>query len=176
MKKVISILMSIIAVFAVSTAFAMPALADVVVYSPAGEQITHTVSVPTVNNKPSTNVKGQQVANNANQITYTYTGSGNLQSWQVVDKNGKVVEAGSAYKVIANDGKTFTIEVLDWALFDAADGGYTVNAVIKEDVEAGKKDDSSKSPATGAATITLASMAAAGAGAAILALKKKDAE
>lgn len=178
MKKLISVLVSIIAVFAVSTAFAVPAMAAINVYSPVGEVIVHEANDPTVNKKPSANVTGKQVSNGSNQITYVYTGSGNFQGWELVDKNGKsypLSDNDPAYKIVSNNGKTLTLEILDWSYFESPDG-YTVNAIVKDEVAPGKKDDSSKSPKTGAATITLASMAAAGAGAAILALKKKDAE
>ena len=171
MKKLISVLVSIIAVFAVCTAFAMPAMAAINVYSPVGEVIVHEANDPTVNKKPSANVTGKQ-------ITYVYTGSGNFQGWELDDKNGKsypLSDNDPAYKIVSNSGKTLTLEILDWSYFESPDG-YTVNAIVKDEVAPGKKDDSSKSPKTGAATITLASMAAAGAGAAILALKKKDAE
>lgn len=178
MKKLISVLISIIAVFAVSTAFAMPAMAAIKVYSPVGEVIVHEVNDPTVNKKPSANVTGKQVSNGSSQITYIYSGNGDFQGWELVDKNGKSIPLSDndpAYRIISNNGKILTLEILDWAYFEAPDG-YTVNAIVKGDDAEGNKNDSSKAPNTGAATITLASMAAAGAGAAILALKKKDAE
>lgn len=178
MKKLISAIISIIAVFAVSTAFAVPAMAAINVYSPIGEAIVHEANDPTVNKKPSTNVKGSQVSNGSNQITYVYSGNGNFQGWELVDKNGNSIPLSNnsaAYKIISNEGKTLTIEILDWSYFEAPDG-YTVNAIVKDEVAAGNKNNSSKSPSTGAASIALASVAAAGAGAAILSLKKKDAE
>lgn len=178
MKKLISVLVSLIAVFAVSTAFAMPAAAAIKVYSPIGESIVHEANDPTVNKKPSANVTGKQVSSGSNQITYIYSGSAELLGWELVDKDGKSIplsENNPAYKIISNNGKTLTLEILDWTYFESPDG-YTVNAIVKGDDAEGKKDTSSKSPKTGAASITLASMAAAGAGAAILALKKKDAE
>lgn len=178
MKKLISVLVSLIAVFAVCTAFAMPAMAAINVYSPIGESIVHEANDPTINGKPSANVTGKQVSNGSNQITYVYTGSGNFQGWELVDKNGKsypLTDNNPAYKIVSNSGKTLTLEILDWSYFEAPDG-YTVNAIVKDEVVPSDKNTSSKAPATGAATITLASMAAAGAGAAILALRKKDAE
>jgi len=178
MRKIISVLISIIAVFAVSTAFAVPAMAAINVYSPIGESIVHEANDPVVNKKPSTHVKGQQVSNGSNQITYTYTGDGNFKGWELVDKDGNSIPLSSnsaAYKIISNNGKTLTIEILDWSYFESPDG-YTVSAVVEGASGAGNKNDSSKSPSTGAASIALASVAAAGAGAAILALKKKDAE
>lgn len=178
MKKLISVLISIIAVFAVSTAFAVPAMAAINVFSPVGEVIVYEVNSPTVNNKSSNSVKGSQVSNGSNQISYIYTGDGDFQGWELIDKNGNripISENDPAYRIIKNDGKNLVIEILDWSLFQSPDG-YTVNAVVKGDSASGTKNDSSKSPSTGAASVALASIAAAGAGAAIFAIKKKDAE
>lgn len=179
MRKLVSVLISIIAVFAVSTAFAVPAMAAINVYSPIGESIVHEANSPTVNGKPSNQISGSQVSNGSNQITYIYSGNGNFKGWELIDKNGNSIPLSNnnpSYKIINNNGKTLTLEILDWSYFESPDG-YTVNAIV-EDVaaEPSKKDDSSKSPSTGAVSIALASMAAAGAGAAILAVKKKDAE
>jgi len=178
MKRVISVLISIIAVFAVSTAFAVPAMAAINVFSPVGEVIVHEVNNPTVNNKSSNTVKGSQVSNGSNQVSFIYTGDGDFQGWELVDKNGNKIplsENDPAYKIIKNDGKQLIIEIIDWSLFESPDG-YTVNAVVKGDSASGTKNESSKSPSTGAASVAFASIAAAGAGASILALKKKDAE
>lgn len=178
MKKLISVLVSIIAVFAVSTAFAMPAMAAINVYSPVGEVIVHEANDPTVNKTSSNQVKGAQVSNGSNQITYIYSGDGIFKGWELVDKDGNSIPLSNnspAYKIISNSGKTLTLEILDWSYFEAPDG-YTVNAIVENTTTGGNKNDSSKSPSTGAASIALASMAAAGAGAAILAVKKKDAE
>lgn len=177
MKKLISVLISIVAVFAVSTAFAVPAMAAINVYSPIGENIVHEANDPTINNKPSNQVHGSQVSNGSNMITYVYSGE-DFVGWELVDKDGKAIPLSDnhpAYRIVSNQGKTLTLEILDWSYFETPDG-YTVNAIVKSDAEPGNKNDSSKSPSTGAASIALASVAAAGAGAAILALKKKDAE
>ncbi len=180
MKKLISVLISIVAVFAVSTAFAVPAMAAINVYSPIGETIVHEANEPTINKKPSNQIHGSQVSNGSNMITYVYSGSGEFLGWELVDKDGKSVplsDSNPAYRIVSNQGKTLTLEILDWSYFETPDG-YTVNAIVKSDsaANAGNKNDSSKSPSTGAASIALASVAAAGAGAAILSLKKKDAE
>lgn len=179
MKKLISVLISIVAVFAVSTAFAVPAMAAINVYSPIGETIVHEANEPTVNKGPSNQVTGAQVSNGSNMITYIYSGDKEFLGWELVDKDGKSIplsENNPAYRIVSNQGKTLTLEILDWSYFEAPDG-YTVNAIVKDASSGtGNKNDSSKSPSTGAASIALASVAAAGAGAAILSLKKRDAE
>lgn len=180
MKKLISVLISIIAVFAVCTAFAVPAFAAVDVYSPQGTKIEHSVNDPKLNSSSSNQVTGASVSAGSNKITFSYTGSGTVDRWTVIDANGKVTEIDNNspyYKVISNDGKTITIEVLDWSYFEGANA-HTFNVITKDGASSnGTKNDSSKSPSTGAVSVAFASMAVAGAGASILALtKKKNAE
>lgn len=181
MKKLISIIMSIVAVVAMSTAFAVPAMAAVNVYSPKGEAIVHQANSPLVNKQTSVNVSGKQQTAGSNVITFTYSGTdGTLKGWNLIDKNGNTIELdknSKSYKIVSQEGNTLVLEILDWDYFESPDG-YTVNAVVEgASSEASKKDDSSKSPSTGAVSVAIASVAAAGAGAAALTLlKKKDAE
>ena len=67
MKKLISVLISIIAVFAVSTAFAVPAFAAVDVYSPQGTKIEHSVNDPKLNGGSSNQVTGASVSAGSNK-------------------------------------------------------------------------------------------------------------
>lgn len=187
MKKLLSVILSIMMVAAISTSFAMQAMAaDVNVYSPQGTAISHSVSAPRVNKAASNQIKGTPVANGSNQITFTYTGTGELTGWQIIDANGNVVAlnegaAAATYKVISLNENSITIEVLDWDAWETPDG-YTVNAVVTETTTAASgtpadTNTSSTSPSTGVASVAFASVAAAGAGVAALALlKKKDAE
>lgn len=182
MKKLISIIMSIVAVVAMSTAFAVPAMAAVNVYSPKGEAIVHQANSPLVNKQASVNVDGKQQSAGSNIITFTYSGKdGTLKGWNLIDKNGNTIELdknSKAYRIVSQEGNTLTLEILDWSYFESPDG-YTVNAVVEgaSAQQPGSKDDSSKSPSTGAVSVAFASVAAAGAGvAALTLLKKKDAE
>lgn len=183
MKKVISVLISVIAAVSVCAAFAVPASAAIHVYSPQGVAVVHTANDPLLNGKPTTQVSGSQVSAGSNQLVFTYSGTAALSGWNLIDKDGKAVDlssVSSVCKVISQDGKTLVIEVLDWSAFESPDG-YTVNALAAEGTTSGEtttvdKDNSATSPDTGV-SVAAAAVCAAGAGAAILALtKKKDAE
>lgn len=187
MKKLVSVIISVIAAVSVCAAFAVPASAAIHVYSPAGEAVVHTANDPLINCKPSTQVKGAQQSAGSNVLTFTYTGSGELTGWNLIDKAGNAVDLSSvlgACRVVSQDGNTLVIEVFDWSSFESPDG-YTVNALVKAEGTTApggetttvNKDDSSTSPSTGVASAAFAAIGAAGAGAAILALsKKKNAE
>lgn len=182
MKKLLSVIISVIAVVAVCASFAVPSMAAVNVYSPQGEAIVHKLNEPTVNGEPSTKISVAQSSEDSDIVTFTYSGTAKLLGWNLIDKNDKAIAlstSADSYKVVSQEGKTLTLEILDWSYFEAPDG-YTVNALVEATSTQGgtvDKDDSSKAPETGAVSIALASVAAAGAGAAVLALsKKKDAE
>lgn len=186
MKKLLSVILSIMMVAAISISFAVPAMAadGISVYSPGGTEILHTMNVPKVNKAGSNQIKGASVANGSNQFTFTYTGTGTLTGWEILDKDGKAFPANgdSSYKVISKEGNSITIEVLDWSLWETPDG-YTINAVVTETTSStgtttpADSNTSSTSPSTGVASVAFATVAAAGAGVAALALlKKKDAE
>lgn len=181
MKKLLSVVLSLIAVVALSVSMAVPAMAAVNVYSPEAVVIEHKANDPTINKKPSNQVSGVQQKPGSDIVVFTYTGTAELLGWNLIDKDGNEIPlstTAASYRIVSQEGNTLTLEILDWSYFEAPDG-YTVNAVVKTDAPTpgGSKDNSSKSPATGAASIAFASVAAAGAGAALLALtKKKDAE
>lgn len=181
MKKLLSVIISVIAVVAVCASFAIPSMAAVNVYSPEGEVIVHKLNDPTVNGEKSTKIGAAQSSTDSDIVTFTYSGTAKLLGWNLIDKDGKEIalsNSAESYKIVAQEGKILTLEILDWSYFEAPDG-YTVNAIVETTSTGGDadKDDSSKAPETGAVSIALASVAAAGAGAAVLALsKKKDAE
>ena len=177
MKKLLSVVLSVIIAVCACTAFAVPALAFSI-NSPGG-RVEHVVNDPLVNNRKSNQVNGNSVAPGSNVVTFTYTGDGDFKGWQLVDKNGNIIELSEndpSYRIVSNDGKTLTLEILDWDKWESPDG-YTVSAVTAGEGTSGDKDSGSKSPGTGAVSVAFASMAAAGAGVAILGLtKKRDAE
>ena len=170
---------SVIAAASVCTAFAVPAMAAINVYSPQGVAIICSISDPLVNKKPSNQLTGTQNEPGSNVITFTYSGSSKL-----INGAGQEVSLASlsdSCRIISQDGNKLVIEITNLDTFQAPDG-YTVNANVEvkageSESTTGKKDNSSKSPSTGAASIAAASVAAAGAGIAVVALaKKKDAE
>lgn len=187
MKKLMSVIISVIAAVSVCTAFAVPASAAINVYSPAGVAIVHSANDPLVNGAPSTQISGAQQDAGSNVLVFTYSGSGTLSGWNLIDSEGNAVSlsaVSAACRVVSQDGNTLIIEVLDWDAFESPDG-YTVNALVEGESTTAStgetttvnKDDSSTSPSTGVVSIAFAAIGAAGAGAAILALsKKKDAE
>jgi ABC-type oligopeptide transport system substrate-binding subunit len=177
MKKILSVLLSVVIAVCAFSAVAMPAMAFSVL-SPGG-RVDHVVNDPLVNNRKSNQVSGHAVTPGENVITFTYSGDGDFKGWQIVDKNGNIInisENDPSYRIVSQDGKTLTIEVLDWSKWESPDG-YTVTAVTAGGTTDGDKDSGNKSPGTGAVSVAFASMAAAGAGVAILGLtKKRDAE
>ncbi len=184
MKKLVSILISVIAAVSVCAAFAVPASAAIHVYSPQGVAIMHSANDPLLNGQPTTQVSGSQVSAGSNQLVFTYSGTATLSGWNLIDKDGNAVDfsaVSGACRIVSQEGNTLVIEILDWSAFESPDG-YTINALAAvEGTTSGEtttvnKDDSATSPDTGV-SIAAAAVCAAGAGAAILALsKKKDAE
>lgn len=184
MKKIISAVISVIAAFSVCAAFAAPAMAAIHVYSPEAVAIVHEANDPLLNGQPSTQVSGSQLEAGSDQLVFTYTGSGTLTGWNLIDKDGNAITlsaASSVCRIVSQEGNTLILEVLDWDDFESPDG-YTVNALV--DVGGATtgesttvdKDTSATSPETGV-SVAAAAVCAACAGAAILALsKKKDAE
>ena len=62
MKKLLSVIISVIAVAALTASFAVPAMAAVNVYSPEAVVIEHQANDPSVNKMPSNQVTGSQQA------------------------------------------------------------------------------------------------------------------
>ena len=161
MKKILSILLSVVMLVSVS-AVTVSAFADV-----ASQETTKTTSKITVevNGSTSKDVTYKTDPDDPAKITFKYKGSGTLEGWEF---DGMV--EGVDYQIISEDGNSITIELLN-----GFDGDIDANAIVKEKTTK-KSDEGSgkgKSPKTGAATAT--GLAAAGAGAAILlALRKKE--
>ena len=154
MKKLVSILLSVMMVIAVC-AMSVSAFALEPVVSPSQKEIT---IITEVNGKPSKDVTAEQDKDNPRVYTFTYTGTGNFKRWEFPGS-----EEGKHYRVISKDGKSIKIEILDgWY------GDFTVNAIVEG---APAKDDSKKSPKTGA--VAALGVAAMGAGAAIIAAVKR---
>lgn len=183
-KKLLAAVISVIAAISVCTAFAVPAMAAINVYSPQGVAIICSINDPLVNKKPSNQLTGVQKEPGSKVITFTYSGSSKLLGWSFVNGAGQEVSLASlsdSCRIISQEGNTLVIEITNLDTFQAPDG-YTVNANVEvkngeSESTTGKKDNSSKSPSTGAVSIVAASVAAAGAGIAVIALaKKKDAE
>ena len=167
MKKIISILLSVVMLVSVSAA-AVNVFADV-----ESQETTKTSSKVTVevNGNTSKDVTYQSDPDDPATITFTYNGDGSLEGWEF---DGMV--EGVDYEIVSEDGDSITIRLLN-----DYDGDITANAIVDEGEETTKatttkkSSDSGKgkSPKTGAATAT--GLAAAGAGAAILlALRKRE--
>ncbi len=159
MKKVMSIVLSLVMILAVNSV-AFSALAAGTVVSPG--EITNVTGK--VNGKESDDVDIKNP--NPREYTFTYTGDGTVVGWEFED----MVE-GKDYEIIyeSDDLTKVTIRV-----FPEYEGDVVANAIVEFDTSSGTSKDKSKtSPKTGAAAA--AGIAAMGAGVAILgALKKKE--
>ena len=162
MKKVISVLLSVLMLVSVS-AVSVSAFAETV----ASQQTTSKKEIiPSgeVNGSSSNDVKYTPDDNDPAKFTFTYTGTGSLEDWEFPG----MVE-GVDYQIISQDGNSITIQLLN-----GYSGNVVANAIVEdEEEEEVEKSGKGKSPKTGATAAT--GIAAAGAGAAILlALRKKE--
>ena len=151
MKKVISVLLSLVMLVSVS-ALSVSAFAATV----SSQQTTAAENKKTVevNGSTTKDVTYKEDPNDPATITFTYNGSGTLKDWEF-----EGLQEGVDYVIVSEDGNSITIQLL-------RDVDIVANAIVK-------KGGSGKSPNTGAATAT--GLVAAGAGAAILlALRKKE--
>lgn len=163
MKKILSIVLSMLMAASVMTISVAPAMAKT--YS-SQETTTAARKITTqVNGKGSNDITYKVDENDKDKITFTYTGDGDLTGWDF----GDLVE-GTDYTIISEDGNTIVVQL------DSSVGGVTVSADVDglsaDEDPSVKPDDTNKSPKTGA---SLAGVAVAGAGLAmLLGLKKKD--
>lgn len=164
MKKVISIILSVVMLLSVS-------VASVNAFALVGSQESTTKSnkiTTEVNGKTSTDVTYEKDPTDPRKITFTYTGDGDLIGWEFPG-----MTEGVDYTVVKEKGNSITI-----LLADDYDGEVIANAIVKQrsTTPTTKKNEKEKSPDTGA--VAAAGVAAMGAGAAILAAlkKKEDAE
>lgn len=193
-KKLVSVIISLIAAFALMVSLAMPALAAITVYSPAGVYY-YTIPDPLLNEEDSNQVSGSASGNTDDgTLTFTYTGDDEFDRWTLIDSDGNIYELeedSEYYEIvsISDDGTVVTIKVLDWEYFE--DNGITGNAITveseetteaeeeeeEEETTVASSDTSSTSPSTGGVSaVAVAAVAAVGAGAVIVAMKKKSEE
>lgn len=166
MKKIISIVLSLVMLLSVSVASVNAFAATVGSIESTTKQNKVIVQV---NGKPSNDVSYERDPDDPRKITFTYDGDGELIGWEFPG-----LTEGIDYEIIAEDGDSITIK-----LADDYDGEITANAIVDEESDTTKattkKSGKKTSPKTGAG---MAGVAAMGAGAAILAAlkKKEDAE
>lgn len=167
MKKIISVLLSIMMVVAVGAVSVIPAMAAPIT---VGSGDSSSTINGTVNGSNSNLVTITPSVTVPNQFTFEYTGNDTLKDWEIKGLNS------NEYTIISKSGNKLVIEVAE----SAANKDFTVNAVTEAkgngstDTSKPSKDNTDKgstSPSTGAA---MAGVAVAGAGIAVLALRKKN--
>lgn len=167
MKKLISVILSVMMVLSLGALSVMPVMAATV---SSEEPVNPGVVSGQVNGQNSNDVTF--VVSPANPMEYTFTYGGNYEflGWEF---NG--LETGD-YNVVSENGKTITIQLT--AL--GANKSFVANAKVNVPTtpttpttpSTGDKDTSGKSPSTG---VAIGGIAVAGAGVAMLAaLKKRD--
>lgn len=180
MKKVLSILLSIVMIFSVFSASTIAYAKKNPIYSPE-TTVKHIHITVTLNGESSNKTEYVQDKENDRIITFTYTGDGVLIGWEFDYNNEGLVE-GVDYIVISQDENSITIEILG----DYSGENFWVNAIDKHPDETtsessesttetttGKRNDSQKSPDTGASALGLGIMLA---GSAILVASRKKHE
>lgn len=167
MKKLISVILSVMMVLSLGALSVMPVMAATV---SSEEPVNPGVVSGQVNGQTSNDVTF--VISDANPMEYTFTYGGNYEflGWEF---NG--LEAGD-YTVVSENGKTITIQLTA----SGANKDFVANAKVNAPTtpttpttpSTGDKDTSGKSPSTG---VAIGGIAVAGAGVAMLAaLKKRD--
>lgn len=169
MKKLVSVLLSIMMVVAVGAMSVVPAMAatssNITVGS--GDQ-TFTAS-GAVNGQPTTSDVTIKVSDSDSyEVRFDYVGKEEFLRWEIVG-----LEEGE-YTIVKKEGTTLIIKV-DPSVA-ATKREFTANAITKKSANSGSTtgntDKSGTSPSTGA---SVAGVAVAGAGVALLAtLKKKN--
>lgn len=170
MKKLVSVLLSIMMVVAVGAMSIVPAMAatssNITVGS--GDQ-TFTAS-GAVNGQPTTSDVTIKVSDSDSyEVRFDYVGKDEFIGWEIIG-----LEEGE-YTIVKKEGTTLIIKV-DPSVA-ATKREFTANAITKKSANSGSTttgntDKSGTSPSTGA---SVAGVAVAGAGVALLAaLKKKD--
>lgn len=195
MKKLLSIILSAIMAVSMCTVAALPVLAADSVKSPTAATLQDNKATVTVNGENRQGVTYGPSATNPNEITFRYNGEGTLIGWENNLTALGLVE-GTDFRAVQNTDGSLTITFLTQKSIELwNEGKVWVNAIVDfgvettteeeteeetepEEEKTTKKNKSSKSPSTGASTAVIAgSIAAAGAGFAVLAAaKKKDAE
>lgn len=169
MKKILSIMLSIVMAVSVCAVATIPAMAVTV---NSKNDITQPSNIKVeVNGGTTTDVTFKEDTTDPSKITFTYDGKGKLEGW---DFSGLV--KGTDYDIVSQDANSITIVLLNGKT--AKDIAVTANATVAMDEETTKKkvkdkDKGSKSPKTGA---TMGGALVAGAGVAMLAALKKKSE
>lgn len=164
MKKLISVILSVMMVLSLGALSVMPVMAATV---SSEEPVNPGVVSGQVNGQNSNDVTF--VVSPANPMEYTFTYGGNYEflGWEF---NGLET---SDYTVVSENGKTITIQLTA----SGANKDFVANAKVKAPTtpttpSTSDKDTSGKSPSTG---VAIGGIAVAGAGVAMLAaLKKRD--
>lgn len=167
MKKILSIILSLVVAASVCTISMVPAMAKTV-NSKESTTKKSTIIVE-VNGGESSDVSYKTDSEDPTKITFTYDGDGELKGWDF----GDLVE-GVDYKILSQKGNSITIQVLNPEEIDQ----IVANAIVDEKnatekTTAKNKDKGNKSPKTGA---TMTGVLVAGAGVAMLAALKKKSE
>lgn len=173
MKKIISVLLSIMMVVAVGAVSVMPAMASTVTVGSGDSSVTINGAV---NGSNSNYVVINQNPDYPGQFTFEYTGNDILVDWEFIGLEN------TDYFVSYKQGNKITIELSTTGVRK----DFTANAITKK-ADSGSTDESTTaapskpsesntdkggtSPSTGAA---MAGVAVAGAGIAVLALRKKN--
>lgn len=170
MKKIISVLLSIMMVVAVGAVSVMPAMASTVTVGSGDSSVTINGAV---NGSNSNYVVINQSPDYPGQFTFEYTGNDILVDWEFIGLEN------TDYFVSYKQGNKITIELSTTgvrkdftanAITRKADSGSTGENTTSKPSE-GNTDKGGTSPSTGAA---MAGVAVAGAGIAVLALRKKN--
>lgn len=171
MKKVLSVVLSVLMVLTLSFASATAFAASV--NSPGEEDTKGKITnvVGQVNGKTTKDVEITPDEDNDRMFTFTYTGDGELVGWEFPG----MVE-GEDYEIVSEEGDAITIRV-----FDEYEGEVIANAIVntpeeeeEEETTTAKKNEEKTSPKTGA--VAASGIAVMGAGVAILAAAKKKEE
>lgn len=177
MKKLLSVILTAIMAVSVLSLTAVTAMAEPVVNSPMAEPIGAITQVNGVVNTKDVHFATTGTA--PLTVSFTYTGEGTLKGWETNLAALGFVK-GVDYTLVENKDGSLTVTFMsDSSVKSWDDGEVIVNALVDFDsASTTKKNDSSKSPSTGIATIAISgSAAAACAGFAVLSsTKKKDAE
>ena len=170
MKKLVSVLLSIMMVVAVGAMSVVPAMAAVSSNITVGSGDYEFTASGALNGKPATLDEVTVTVNPSNkyEVTFEYVGKDEFIKWEILG-----LEQGE-YTIVKSDSKTLVIRVVASVAEQKKD--FTANAITKKSSSTSastpSKDNTGKSPSTGA---SVAGVAVAGAGIALLtALKKKD--
>lgn len=173
MKKLISVLLSIMMIVAVGAMSVVPAMAANSSNITVGSGDQKFTASGAVNGQPTTSDVTIKVSDSDSyEVRFDYVGKEEFLRWEIVG-----LEEGE-YTIVKKEGTTLIIKVNPSVA--AAKREFTANAITKKSANSGSTtkpstgntDKSGTSPSTGA---SVAGVAVAGAGVALLtALKKKD--